>query len=75
MSNPLMQMAGMLRQGRNIMPMFAQMSGGDPRVGQFMQMMQGRSAQDMRQMAFNMARERGVDLSRLAQMYGLNLPK
>lgn len=73
--NPLAQLAQIAKQGQSIYPALMQMSRGDPRMMQAMQMMQGRSPDQMRQMVLNMARERGIDLNQMAQMYGLRIPR
>lgn len=73
--NPLAQLAQIAKQGQSIYPALMQMSRGDPRMMQAMQMMQGRSPDQMRQMVLNMARERGIDLNQVAQMYGLRIPR
>ena len=73
--NPLAQLAQIAKQGQSIYPALMQMSRGDPRMMQALQMMQGRSPDQVRQMVLNMARERGIDLNQMAQMYGLRLPR
>ena len=73
--NPLAQLAQIAKQGQSIYPALVQMSRGDPRMMQAMQMMQGRSPEQMRQIVLNMARERGIDLNQMAQMYGLRIPR
>ena len=73
--NPLAQLAQIAKQGQSIYPALMQMSRGDPRMMQAMRMMQGRSPDQMRQMVLNMARERGIDLNQVAQMYGLRIPR
>lgn len=73
--NPLAQLAQIAKQGQSIYPALMQMSRGDPRIMQALQMMQGRSPDQIRQMVLNMARERGIDLNQMAQMYGLRIPR
>lgn len=73
--NPLAQLAQIAKQGQSIYPALMQISRGDPRMMQALQMMQGRSPNQMRQMVLNMARERGIDLNQVAQMYGLRIPR
>lgn len=59
----------------NPQQMFWQMAQNDPRVRQAMQMIQGKSPQELQQMAVNLAKERGVDLNalvqNLAQQFGM----
>lgn len=69
MNNP-MQLLSMMRGG-NPQQILQQMIQQDPRVGQAMQMIQGKSPQELRQMAENLAKERGVDLNALMQQFGM----
>lgn len=52
-----------------------QMSRSDPRAAQALGMLKGKNAQQLRQMAENMARERGTSVEQIAQSLGLKLPK
>lgn len=67
MNNP-MQMLSMMRGG-NPQQILQQMMQQDPRVGQAMQMIQGKSPQELQQMAMNVAKERGVDLNAFVQNF------
>ena len=69
MNNP-MQMLSMMRGG-NPQQILQQMIQQDPRVGQAMQMIQGKSPQELRSMAENVARERGIDLNAFVQQFGM----
>ena len=69
MNNP-MQLLSMMRGG-NPQQILQQLIQQDPRVGQAMQMIQGKSPQELRQMAENLAKERGVDLNALMQQFGM----
>ena len=42
-------------------------------VGQLMQSMQGKSPDALRQMAMNIAKERGIDLDQFAQQFGMKI--
>ncbi len=72
--NPLMMALQMAQGGRNPMGMIQQMMGGNPQMARAMQMMQGKNPAQLRQMAENMARERGMSLDQLAQQMGVRLP-
>lgn len=74
-NNPFMMVIQMAQAGRNPMALLQSMSGSNPQLAQAMQMMQGKSPQDLRKVAENMAKERGMDLEQLAQSMGLKLPK
>lgn len=73
--NPLMMALQMAQSGRNPMQMLQSMMGGNPAMRQALSMIAGRSPQQLRTVAENMARERGMDLNQLAQSMGLTLPK
>lgn len=71
----MMQILQMLQGGTNPMEMLQQMMGQDPRAGQAMKLLQGKSPQQMRTMAQNMAQQRGMSLEQFAGQFGLHLPK
>lgn len=71
----MIQILQMMRGGANPMSMLQQMMGQDPRAGQAMKLLQGKSPQQMRTMARNMAQQRGMSLEQLAGQFGLHLPK
>lgn len=71
MNNPIMALVNVMKSGGNPNAMLQQMAGSDPRIGQAMQMMQGKSPQQLRSMAENMARERGVNIADLARELGI----
>lgn len=52
-----------------------QMSRSDPRAAQALGMLKGKNAQQLRQMAENMARERGTSVEQIAQSLGLKIPR
>lgn len=66
MINP-MQMIQRIKQSNN--------SQQISKLNQAMQMVNGKSESQVRQIAENMARERGVDLDQLAGQMGIKLPK
>ena len=75
MNNPMMAMLQMARNGGNPMQMLQQMAGQNPQAAQAMRLIQGKNLQQLRQIAENMAKERGVDLNQIAQQKGVTLPK
>lgn len=75
MNNPMMAMLQMARNGGNPMQMLQQMAGQNPQAAQAMRLIQGKNPQQLRQIAENMAKERGVDLDQMARQMGLILPK
>lgn len=57
------------------MQMLQQMAGQNPQAAQAMRLIQGKNPQQLRQIAENMAKERGVDLNQMAHQMGITLPK
>ena len=72
--NLLAAMMQMMRSGGNPMYLLQQMAAQDPQVSQAMRMIQGKSPQQLRSMAENMAKERGVSLEGMATQMGITLP-
>ena len=64
-----------LQGGLNPNALLSQMARSDPRVSQALQMLQGKSPDQLRQMAENMARERGTSVEQIAQSLGLKMPR
>ena len=71
MNNPMQTIMSMMRSGGNPAQILQSMAQQDPRVGQAMQMIQGKSPQELRSMAENVARERGIDLNAFVQQFGM----
>ena len=74
MINPMLQMVGMLRSGKNPRQFLMQMAQNDPQVRQVMQMMQGKSPAELRQLADNIAAERGTTVEDVARQLGIMIP-
>ena len=68
----MMQLIGAMRNGGNPYQLMQQMAMSDPRAAQAMQMMQGKSPAELRQMATNMCRERGTTPEAVMQQLGIN---
>lgn len=73
--NPFMMAMQMAQGGKNPMGMLQSMLGQNPTFSQAMGMIQGKSPAQLRQVAENMAKERGMSLEQLAQQMGVTLPK
>ena len=73
MNNPIMALVNAARSGGNPMQLMQQMAMQDPRIAQAQQMIQGKSPQQLRTMAENMARERGTTVQDVARRLGLNI--
>jgi hypothetical protein len=74
MTNPLVSLMGLVRNGGNPQAMLNQMAQTNPQVRQAMQMMQGKSNAELRQMAMNMAKEQGVNINDVLRQLGVNIP-
>lgn len=72
MNNPVMALVQAMQQGRNPMALMQAMAQQNPKVAQALQMMHGKSPQQLQSMAQNMARERGVDLNQMLRQMGIN---
>ena len=72
--NLIAAMMQIMRSGGNPMYLLQQMAAQDPQVSQAMRMIQGKSPQQLRSMAENMAKERGVSLESMANQMGITLP-
>lgn len=73
-NNPMFQILNIARNGGNPMALMQQMAGQNPQLAQAMRMIHGKNPQQLRQMAINMAKEKGVTVQQVAQQYGLKLP-
>ena len=67
----LMQLVSMARQGGNPMQVIQQMAAQNPQAAQAMQIMQGKNPEELRQIATNMAKERGMSIEQVMQHLGL----
>lgn len=63
-----------VQRGANPMQMMAQMAGQNPQAAQAMRIIQGKSPQELEQIARNMAREQGISLDDMARQMGIQLP-
>lgn len=73
--NPMMMLMQAMRSGANPLQWMQQQAGGNPQWGQLMQIVQGKSPQELRDIAANMAQQRGMNYSnlekQLAQQMGM----
>lgn len=70
MNNNLMGLVQMMRNGGNPMVMIQQMAGRDPRMAQAMNIIGGKSPEQLRTIAENMAKERGTSVEQVAKQLG-----
>lgn len=73
--NPMQMALQMARAGKNPMPLLNTMSRQNPQLAQAMRLIQGKSPEQLRQTAENMAKERGTTLEQMTQQMGISLPK
>ena len=71
--NPMQILANQFKNGMSPMAILNRMNG--PQVNQAKSLIGGKSEDQLRQIAMNMAKQRGIDLNNLAQQMGINLPK
>ena len=74
MMNPI-QLIQMLQQSGNPMQMLTGMARNNPQIGQVLQMVNGKTPAEMERMAYDIAKQRGVDLNLFAKQLGIRLPK
>ena len=72
--NP-MQIIQAVQNGANPNQLINQLAQTNPAIRQAMQMMSGKTPQQIRSMAMQAAQQRGVDLNRIAQQWGIKLPE
>lgn len=73
-NNPILQMMGMLQNSKNPMSVIQKLAGQNPRLQQVMNITQGKTPQQMQQMAENLAKEKGVNLQEFMKQMGINRP-
>lgn len=71
--NPLDMLKSAIANGINPISLMRQHLGNDPRFPQAMQMI-NRPPAEQRQLAINMAKERGTTVEAVAQSLGIKLP-
>ena len=69
-----MQVVQQIRGSRNPQQTMMQMARQNPQLNQAMQMVNGKTPDQMREMAMNIAQQRGIDLNALAAQMGIQLP-
>lgn len=74
-NDPFTAILRRIQGGMTPQAVLGQLSRNDPRYAQALQMFQGKDAAQLRQMAENMARERGTTVEQVAQSLGLKIPK
>ena len=75
MMNSPLQLIQMIQRGGNPQQLVMQAAQNNPILRQAMQAVNGRTPEQVRDMAYQMARQQGVDLNQLARRLGIKLPK
>ena len=71
-NNPLLMLVQAVNSGQNPMALAQQMARQNPQIAQAVQLMQGKSPQQLQMMAQNMAKERGIDINEMIRQLGIN---
>lgn len=73
MNNPMMSMIQMAMGGMSPMQYLQQRMGQNPQIAQAMNLIQGKTPEQLHQIADNMAKQRGTTVEEIAQQYGIPL--
>ena len=68
MNNPMLQM---MMSGMSPMQYLQQMAGRNPQIAQAINLIQGKTPEQLHQIADNMAKQRGATVEEIARQYGL----
>ena len=71
-ANPMQMIMGQVMQGLSPAGIVERIGG--PQANQARQIISGKSQAQLKDIAYNMARQRGIDLSKVAAQMGINLP-
>ena len=71
MSNPIFLLANIARNGGNAIQMLQRMAAQNPQAAQAINMIRGKTPQQLQQIATNMAKERGTTPQEIARSLGL----
>jgi hypothetical protein len=74
MNNPMLQMISMLQAGKNPSAILNMMAQNNPQARQIMQVINGKTPDQLQQMARNIAAERGTTIEDVARQLGINIP-
>lgn len=75
-NNPVMKLVQMMKGGGgNPQQLLQQMASQNPQMKPIMDMMSSGNTQGLKDMAMNMAKERGTSVEEIAKQIGIELPK
>lgn len=72
-NGPMAMLMRAAQGGGDPMKIIGQMAGNDPHMRQGMNLIQGKTPQQLEQMARNMAQERGVDVRQMLSNMGIDI--
>ena len=72
-NNPMMAMVQMAMGGMSPMQYLQQRMGQNPQIAQAMNLIQGKTPEQLHQIADNMAKQRGTTVEEIARQYGIPL--
>lgn len=72
-NNPMnmIQLVSAMRKSNNPMQLLQQMAGNNPQAAQALQIIQGKSPEQLKQIATNMTKERGTSVDEVLRSLGL----
>ncbi len=70
--DPISLLVSLVQNGGNPTALINQMAQQNPQVFQAMQMMRGKTSQQLESMARNMAADRGIDINEMMRQLGVN---
>lgn len=73
-NNPMQMIMASLQRGGNPNALLAQLARQNPQVAQVMNLLGGKTPEQQRTIAENIARERGVNLEDLMRQLGIQVP-
>lgn len=73
-NNPILSVLQAARMGQNPNQLIMQMAQQDPRIKQVVEMMSGKNPDQLRRIAENMAKERGMTVEDVAKQLGIQIP-
>lgn len=73
--NPIMQLISAMKNGGNAQQFFQQMAGQNPQAKIVFDMMNAGNTNGLKEMAMNMAKERGISIEDMTKQLGINMPK
>lgn len=74
-NNPLMMLMSTIRNGGNPQQLLKQMAGNNPQIQEVLNMAQAGNENGLKEMAMNLAKERGTSVEEIAKNLGIKLPE